>query len=419
MYNLELLLLLLPLLLPLLLMQFAALPATHGAILVSLCKQCCSIKLALNSAAAAAALLPFVSTQRFLLLMEPYQLACANNAAASNWLGARLQLLAAVLLSAVAGLAAAVAASAAASNLVHAAASSSCSTSLRDAYLFESSSIVDYATLGSSTGSAGSTGYTSSTGSTFDAGSTGCTSDSFFSSSWAGSTFKINLLGLALAYCLPIVQLLNGLLSSSAETEQEMVAVERVVAYLEDIVPEERQQQQQQQQLVLVRSGESAAAAGRGGRGGSRKAREAGSSSSLQELLLQEPQQQQQQQGPAVTAAAAAAGAPAGAAIAFVGVVMCYRPELPPALRAVSFSMKPGQKLGICGRTGRLVAVYRLSMNTKLTQGCSTVYNVITPHSCACDLTHVAGCAMLVRCPERCEFQREAWSEVGGMRQNR
>jgi ABC-type multidrug transport system fused ATPase/permease subunit len=32
--------------------------------------------------------------------------------------------------------------------------------------------------------------------------------------------------------------------------------------------------------------------------------------------------------------------------------VMRYRPELPPALKGVSFSVQPGQKLGICGRTG-------------------------------------------------------------------
>jgi ABC-type multidrug transport system fused ATPase/permease subunit len=290
--------------------------------------------------------------QRFLLLMEPYQSACANNAAASNWLGTRLQLLAAVLLSAVACLAAAVAASAAAGNLMNTTFSSSSSSSDNlGGYQFVSRGDHMYL-FGSYATSRGSTSFAGSTGSTAYAGSTGSTTDdSHFSSSWAGSTFRINLLGLALAYCLPIVQLLNGLLSSSAETEQEMVAVERVVAYLEDIVPEERQQQEQQ--LVLVASGSppaptaAAAAAAAAALDKSRRRGREGDSA-LQEPLLQETQQQQQQQRsrPGLPQAAA------GAAIAFVDVVMRYRPELPLALRGVSFSMQPGQKLGICGRTG-------------------------------------------------------------------
>lgn len=39
------------------------------------------------------------------------------------------------------------------------------------------------------------------------------------------------LVGLSLSYALPITELLNGLLTSSAETEQEMVAVERIAEY--------------------------------------------------------------------------------------------------------------------------------------------------------------------------------------------
>ena len=38
-------------------------------------------------------------------------------------------------------------------------------------------------------------------------------------------------MGLSLSYALPLTGLLNGLLTSSAETEQEMVAVERVLEY--------------------------------------------------------------------------------------------------------------------------------------------------------------------------------------------
>lgn len=38
-------------------------------------------------------------------------------------------------------------------------------------------------------------------------------------------------MGLSLSYALPITGLLSGLLTSSAETEQEMVAVERIAEY--------------------------------------------------------------------------------------------------------------------------------------------------------------------------------------------
>ena len=38
-------------------------------------------------------------------------------------------------------------------------------------------------------------------------------------------------MGLSLSYALPITGLLNGLLTSTAETEQEMVAVERMLEF--------------------------------------------------------------------------------------------------------------------------------------------------------------------------------------------
>lgn len=60
--------------------------------------------------------------------------------------------------------------------------------------------------------------------------------------SWLGNV-SVGLLGLSLAYCLPIVGLLNGLLASSAETEQEMVAVERVQQYIQGCQQEEAAQE--------------------------------------------------------------------------------------------------------------------------------------------------------------------------------
>ena len=43
--------------------------------------------------------------------------------------------------------------------------------------------------------------------------------------------FGAGAVGLSLSYALPLTGLLNGLLTSSAETEQEMVSVERVLEY--------------------------------------------------------------------------------------------------------------------------------------------------------------------------------------------
>jgi ABC-type multidrug transport system fused ATPase/permease subunit len=48
----------------------------------------------------------------------------------------------------------------------------------------------------------------------------------------------------------------------------------------------------------------------------------------------------------------APAGWPCAGALSFDQVTLCYRPGLPPALRELSFSVQPGERLGIVGRTG-------------------------------------------------------------------
>jgi len=269
---------------------------------------------------------PLVSlAQRFLSSMEPYQCACVNNAAASNWLSARLQLLAAVLLSAVAALAAVVAAVTAADN----------STAASGGVTTVVSHSLDSLALGPL--------------SPWDVGSNGSSSSGSNGSSWTGGTFRIDLLGLALAYCLPIVNLLNGLLTSSAETEQDMVAVERISGLLDSLgAPEQQHRQQQQRQRRRPLPGSNAEQqqllaplltqqqGGDGGQEDSWGGDRAGS-------RLQQPPP------PAAVAAAAAAGVPA---VELLDVVMRYRPGLPPALRGVSFSVPVGHKLGVCGRTG-------------------------------------------------------------------
>jgi ATP-binding cassette subfamily C (CFTR/MRP) protein 10 len=47
----------------------------------------------------------------------------------------------------------------------------------------------------------------------------------------------VGLVGLSLSYALAITGLLNGLLTSFAETEQEMVAVERILEF-SDLEPQ-------------------------------------------------------------------------------------------------------------------------------------------------------------------------------------
>ncbi|CAA7408092.1 unnamed protein product [Spirodela intermedia] len=100
------------------------------------------------------------------------------------------------------------------------------------------------------------------------------------------------LVGLALSYAAPVVSLLSGFLTSFAETEKEMVSVERVIEY-RDILPEEL--------------------------GGT-----------------QAPHPDWPTQG----------------MIEFEHVTLRYRPSFPAALDDISFSILQGTQVGIIGRTG-------------------------------------------------------------------
>lgn len=43
---------------------------------------------------------------------------------------------------------------------------------------------------------------------------------------------------------------------------------------------------------------------------------------------------------------------PTGGALEFRDVVMSYRPGLPPVLKGISLDIKPGERIGVVGRTG-------------------------------------------------------------------
>lgn len=45
-------------------------------------------------------------------------------------------------------------------------------------------------------------------------------------------------------------------------------------------------------------------------------------------------------------------GWPQSGSITAVQLVVRYRPDLPPVIQGLSFTVKPGEKIGICGRTG-------------------------------------------------------------------
>ncbi|NWY02623.1 MRP7 protein, partial [Nothoprocta ornata] len=112
------------------------------------------------------------------------------------------------------------------------------------------------------------------------------------------------LVGLALSYALSVTNLLSGLISSFTMTETMMVSVERTEEYTTDIPIES---QDKLVQWVTVSCA-----------------------------------------GPCQVAA----DWPSQGHVEFQEVVLAYRAGLPNALDGVSFALRPGEKVGIVGRTG-------------------------------------------------------------------
>ncbi|NXB08256.1 MRP7 protein, partial [Cnemophilus loriae] len=109
------------------------------------------------------------------------------------------------------------------------------------------------------------------------------------------------LVGLALSYALSVTNLLSGLISSFTHTEIMMVSVERTEEYTTDIPMEP------QDKLVQVKA----------------------------QMCSQ-----------------VSADWPSEGLVEFQQVVLAYRAGLPNVLDGVSFTVYPGEKLGIVGRTG-------------------------------------------------------------------
>ncbi|XP_046387603.1 ATP-binding cassette sub-family C member 10 [Ischnura elegans] len=122
------------------------------------------------------------------------------------------------------------------------------------------------------------------------------------------------LIGLAISYALSVSGLLGGVVNAFVETEREMVAVERVYQYINNVEPEEAKD---------------------------------------------------------TPTVACPYVWPFQGAIVFNNVVLKYRENIPPSLKGVSFQTRPAEKIGIVGRTGAgksslFAALFRL---TELSEG--------------------------------------------------
>jgi ATP-binding cassette subfamily C (CFTR/MRP) protein 10 len=110
---------------------------------------------------------------------------------------------------------------------------------------------------------------------------------------WSNQTIDAGLVGLALVYSLSVTGLLNGAVQSFAQTEMDMVSVERVMQYINNIEPEKSIENTNQQNMIIW---------------------------------------------------------PNNGIITFDSVSMRYRSDMPLALENVSFTVKSGEHIGIVGK---------------------------------------------------------------------
>lgn len=105
------------------------------------------------------------------------------------------------------------------------------------------------------------------------------------------------LIGLSLSYILSVTSLLNGVISTFTETEKEMVGVERVTAYIDELPVEEENPQENF-------------------------------------VILNDESEDR------------------GATIEYQDVIMKYNLDQKPALDHITFQINSNEKIGIVGRTG-------------------------------------------------------------------
>ncbi|KAL4856242.1 ABC transporter C family member 13 [Chlorella vulgaris] len=186
-----------------------------------------------------------------------------------------------------------------------------------------------------------------------------------------GGGMAAGLVGLSLSYVLPITGLLSALLTSSAETEQEMIAAERVFQYLE--LPGSSSSSSTSDSLAddaatcaaVVAGGLSSARCEVAGQEGSRQDA-VGRDLEAQQPLLQAVARPRSQLGPPAPLSSGGSDWLHSGAVRFEDVWLRYEPwsgRLPPSngcgngsrpwvLRGLCLELQAGCHLGICGRTG-------------------------------------------------------------------
>uniref|UniRef100_A0A0G4HFY0 Uncharacterized protein n=1 Tax=Chromera velia CCMP2878 TaxID=1169474 RepID=A0A0G4HFY0_9ALVE len=153
------------------------------------------------------------------------------------------------------------------------------------------------------------------------------------------------MVGLSLVYTMQLAGLFQWAVRQSAELDNNMTSVERVLEYGQ--LPQEAEPSEEEQNKRLARIGH-------GGSGKSNQ-RESGGRASLTPHF------------PSPPPAAAPAGWPSVGRIEFIDVTMTYKEGDAPALRHLSFQIQPREKIGVVGRSGAgkssiLAALFRLTV---------------------------------------------------------
>lgn len=126
------------------------------------------------------------------------------------------------------------------------------------------------------------------------------------------------IVGLTLSYALTITSLLNGVVSAFTETEKEMISLERVGQYIDEIETE----------VSFIEI-----------------LKDSITTDIVPKLISNSGFQPEVGNSPPY-------GWPSQGVIVFHGVYLKYREHIPPSLNGISFETRPAEKVGVVGRTG-------------------------------------------------------------------
>ena len=171
----------------------------------------------------------------------------------------------------------------------------------------------------------------------------------------------ISLVGLAIAYALPLTDTLNNLIGSFTDTEKEIVSVERAIEYM-DIRTEKTDNQDDEEAQAgadedVDEDDVSIMVDGTDGQqpGTVTRVKKLDMNKYLHETLLPFHRMTAIRLLAAATAGVTSSDPsafPINGRIEFEDVTLIYRRGLQPALSHVSFTIPPGSHIGIVGRTG-------------------------------------------------------------------